>query len=74
LELGIGYTTFAENNQATRSKHITMSSSKYIQVIEDIHKELMTCELSENIGLHSGTPGIALFLAYYDRIIKQKMG
>ena len=51
-----------------------MSSSKYIQVIENIHKELMTCDLSDNIGLHAGTSGIALFLAYYDRIIKQKSG
>ena len=49
-----------------------MSSSKYIQVIENIHKELMTSELSENIGLHAGTSGVALFLAYYDRIILQK--
>ena len=32
----------------------------------------MVCELSNNIGLHGGTSGIALFLAYYDRIIRQK--
>jgi hypothetical protein len=30
------------------------ASSKYIQVIENIHKELMTSELSENIGLIAG--------------------
>jgi len=45
---------------------------KYLQVIENIHKELMTSELSENIGLHGGTSGIALFIAYYDRIIRGK--
>jgi len=49
-----------------------MSSSKYIQVIEDINSVLRTSELSGNIGLHIGTSGIALFLAYYDRIIQQK--
>jgi len=49
-----------------------VESSKYIQIIENIHKELMKCELSENIGLHCGTSGIALFLAYFDRIIRQK--
>ncbi len=47
-------------------------SSKYIQVIENIHKELMISELSDNIGLHAGISGIALFLAYYDRIILEK--
>jgi len=46
-------------------------SSKYIQVIENIHRELMTSELSGSIGLHSGTSGIALFFAYYDRVIRQ---
>ena len=45
--------------------------SKLIQVIENIRKELMSSELSENIGLHAGTSGVALFLAYYDRIIHQ---
>ena len=49
-----------------------MSSSKYIQVIEDINRELRTSELSDNIGLHAGTSGIALFIAYYDRIINHK--
>lgn len=47
-------------------------SSRYIQVIENIHKELMTSELSDNVGLHAGTSGVALFLAYYDRIILGK--
>ena len=32
-----------------------MSSSKYIQVVENIYNELMTSELSENIGLHGGS-------------------
>lgn len=49
-----------------------MSTLKYIQVINDINQVLRTSELSGNIGLHSGTSGIALFLAYYDRIICQK--
>jgi len=49
-----------------------MSSEKYIQVIEDINRELRTSELPENIGLHAGTAGIALFVAYYDRIISRK--
>jgi len=49
-----------------------MNDAKYIQVIENIHKELMTSELSENIGLHAGTSGVALFLAYYDRIMLGK--
>lgn len=49
-----------------------MSTLKYIQVINDINQVLRASELSENIGLHSGTSGIALFLAYYDRIICQK--
>ncbi|WP_106828187.1 lanthionine synthetase C family protein [Parabacteroides pacaensis] len=49
-----------------------ISSSKYMQIIENIHEELMTCELSENIGLHAGTSGIALFFAYYSRIILKK--
>jgi len=50
---------------------MTTSSSKYIQIIENIHQELMICEFSDNIGLHSGTSGIALFIAYYDRVIRQ---
>ena len=32
----------------------------------------MTSELSNNIGLHSGTSGVALFLAYYNRIMLGK--
>lgn len=44
----------------------------YIQIIENIHKELLVSDLSENIGLLDGTSGIALFLVYYDRIIHQK--
>ena len=46
-----------------------MSSSKYIQVIEDINRELRVSELSGNIGVCAGTSGID-----YDRIISQKMG
>lgn len=49
-----------------------MESSKYIQIIENIHKELISIELSDNIGLHSGTSGLALFIAYYNRIIHKK--
>jgi len=49
-----------------------MDNVKYIEIIENINRELRTSELSENIGLHSGTSGIALFLAYYDRIIHEK--
>jgi len=47
-------------------------SSNYKQIIENIHKELMSCNLSGNIGLYSGTSGIALFLVYYDNIICKK--
>ena len=48
-------------------------NSRLIQVIENINKELISSGLSDNIGLHGGTSGIALFMAYYDRIIlKQK--
>lgn len=46
-----------------------MDSSRYILAIEHIRKELMNYELPESIGLQGGTSGIALFLAYYDRII-----
>ena len=49
-----------------------MSSEKYIRIIEDINRELRTSELSDNIGLHAGASGIALFIAYYDRIINRK--
>ena len=49
-----------------------MNSSLYLQVIENIHDEFMVSEFSDNIGLHAGTSGVALFLAYYDRIILQK--
>ena len=49
-----------------------MDNSRYIQVIKNINEELRVCELSENIGLHAGTSGIALFLAYYDHIIQKK--
>ena len=48
-----------------------MDTSKYLQVIENIREELMASKLSDNIGLHAGTSGIALFLAYYDRIIRK---
>jgi lantibiotic modifying enzyme len=40
------------------------------QIIENIHEELITSELSDSIGLHSGTSGVALFMAYYNRIIR----
>ncbi|MDR2585329.1 MAG: lanthionine synthetase C family protein [Prevotellaceae bacterium] len=53
-------------------KYMDSNMRKYMQIIENIHKELMVSELSDNIGLHAGTSGIALFLAYYDRIIHQK--
>lgn len=46
--------------------------SKCLEIVDNIYKELMTCNLSEKIGLHVGTSGIALFLAYYDNIILQK--
>ena len=49
-----------------------MNNSKEIEVIENIHRELMKCELSDDIGLHAGTSGIALFLTYYNRIIHGK--
>lgn len=42
-------------------------------IVDSIYKELMSCNLSGNIGLHGGTSGIALFLSYYDNIILQKM-
>jgi lantibiotic modifying enzyme len=41
----------------------------YIPILDKIYKELMVSELSDNIGLHAGTSGIALFLSYYDHII-----
>jgi len=43
-----------------------------LDIVNNIYKELTTCSLSNNIGLHIGTSGIALFLAYYDNIILQK--
>jgi len=49
--------------------NININLLNHIQIIENIHKELMASELSDNIGLHAGTSGIALFLSYYDRII-----
>ncbi len=48
------------------------TNSNDMQVIENIYQELMISEFSRNIGLHGGTSGIALFLAYYDRIIHKK--
>ena len=48
------------------------NSLKFLKIIKSIQKELMTSELSGNIGLHAGTSGIALFLAYYDRIVQKK--
>lgn len=51
---------------------MNIDSSKCIQVIENIHKEFTTYEPSGNIGLHAGTSGIALFFAYYNRIIHRK--
>jgi lantibiotic modifying enzyme len=32
----------------------------------------MTSDLSDSIGLHGGTSGVALFIAYYDRLILKK--
>lgn len=49
-----------------------MNASVYIPILNNIYKELMTSELSENIGLHAGTSGIALFITYYDHIIHGK--
>lgn len=49
-----------------------MEKLKYIHIIEDIHEELMLTDLSNNIGLHSGTSGIVLFNVYYNLIIHQK--
>lgn len=43
--------------------------SKQLEIVDKIYMELMSCRLSGNIGLHSGTSGIALFLSYYDYII-----
>ncbi|WP_348724379.1 lanthionine synthetase C family protein [Parabacteroides goldsteinii] len=45
---------------------------KELEIVNSIYKELMSCDLSGNIGLHGGTSGIALFLSYYDNIILQK--
>lgn len=45
---------------------------KELEIVDSIYKELMSCDLSGNIGLHGGTSGIALFLSYYDNIILQK--
>ena len=45
---------------------------KESRIVDSIYKDLMSCDLSGNIGLHGGTSGIALFLSYYDNIILQK--
>jgi len=45
---------------------------KCTQVINNIYKEFLPYEFSENIGLHGGTSGVALFLTYYDYIIHCK--
>lgn len=45
---------------------------KELEIVNSIYKELMSCDLSGNIGLHGGTSGMALFLSYYDNIILQK--
>jgi len=47
------------------------ANTKYIEVVDNIYRILMTSELSGNVGLLAGTSGIALFIAYYDRIIRQ---
>lgn len=49
-----------------------MDYSNYVQITESIYKELMSSELSNNIGLHAGTSGVALFIAYYDKIVNLK--
>lgn len=43
--------------------------NKLLTIASDIHTELLSHELSGNIGLHGGTSGIALFLSYYDKYI-----
>ena len=56
------------------SKRTKVDYLKYTQIIKNIYGELMISKLSGNIGLHAGMSGIALFIAYYDRIIHQKKG
>lgn len=46
--------------------------SSQLEIVDKIYMELMSCMLSGNIGLHSGTSGIALFLSYYDYTILNK--
>ena len=43
--------------------------NKLLPIVKNIHTELLSYELSGNIGLHGGTSGVALFLSYYDKII-----
>ena len=40
-------------------------NAKYIQVIENINKELMASEISGNLGLHASTFGVTSFVVYY---------
>ncbi len=49
-----------------------ISSPNYHPIIKNIYDELKTCKLPDNIGLHAGTSGIALFLAYYERVIYRR--
>jgi len=58
----------------TQGVYKTKMNSMVKQIIENIHNELISSELSNNIGLHGGTSGIALFLAYYERIIHNSQG
>lgn len=50
-------------------KTSNITKYKQLEIVDKIYMELMSCRLSGNIGLHSGTSGIALFLSYYDYII-----
>jgi len=49
-----------------------MNYLNHLQIIEKIYKELSTTRLTNNIGLHAGSSGIALFIAYYDRIVNRE--
>lgn len=46
--------------------------ARYNRIVENIYTTINTCDLYQNIGLHSGTSGLILFLAYYNRVILQK--
>lgn len=46
--------------------------SKELKLVNTIYNELISYDLSGNIGLHGGTSGVALFLTYYDHLILGK--